>query len=118
MPKTYLPKVTQTELDNLAKGCCEYCKQLQKFLTSKLHNEHIFPLSSGGKTILENLAKACETCNNCKQTAISTVDPLTDITVPLFHPREQIWNNHFKWSDDFCNPKTGTKCTIAAFQLK
>ena len=66
MPKIYLPKSLQSELDQLANGSCEYCKQLQKFLTSTLQNEHILPISLGGTSELNNLAKACDSCNGSK----------------------------------------------------
>jgi 5-methylcytosine-specific restriction endonuclease McrA len=98
--KTYIPKTTQNRLDKLAKGCCEYCKQLQKYLTSKLQNEHIQPQTLGGTSDLDNLAKACEACNNSKHTATSAFDPVTNQIVPLYHPRKDNWQDHFKWSTD------------------
>ena len=100
MPKIYLPKTTQDALDQLANECCEYCKQLQKYLTSTLQNEHILPLFLGGKTELPNLAKACDTCNGSKHIAIEALDPITNQAVPLFHPRNENWHDHFKWSGD------------------
>lgn len=100
MPKIYLPKAVQKELDKLANGCCEYCKYLQFYSPVRFSNEHIIPLIQNGTNDLENLAKACQACNNSKHTAISALDSITNEVVPLFHPRKDNWNEHFKWSDD------------------
>ena len=44
-----------------------------------------------------------------KTNTIRAVDPLTQESTPLFHPRQQHWQDHFAWSLD------GTKieCTTA-----
>ena len=49
-----------------AKNCCEYCHSQEKFATQSFSIEHIYPLSKGGKTTLDNLALACQGCNNHK----------------------------------------------------
>jgi len=49
---------------------------------------------------LENLAFACQGCNNRKYTNTEAVDPVTQAIAPLFHPRRNRWNDHFAWSDD------------------
>jgi hypothetical protein len=28
------------------------------------------------------------------------IDPVTQSMVPLFHPRRQVWKEHFEWVDD------------------
>jgi hypothetical protein len=35
-----------------------------------------------------------------KFTATTGRDPLTGDQIPLFHPREARWRDHFAWSDD------------------
>jgi hypothetical protein len=62
--------------------------------------EHIRPRSRGGKTRLDNLAWACQGCNNHKYRRISARDPLTGEIVSLFHPRRQDWGEHFAWDED------------------
>jgi hypothetical protein len=62
--------------------------------------EHIIPLSKGGKNGLDNLAFACQGCNNRKYTNVEAVDPVTLSIVSLFHPRQHNWGEHFAWSDD------------------
>lgn len=101
MPNKYIPKTTQTALEKLAKGCCEYCKLLQKYYAPTFTNEHIIPSILGGSDELNNLAKACFACNLSKGKVITAVDPETNQSVPLFHPRKNNWENHFKWSEDF-----------------
>jgi hypothetical protein len=43
--------------------------------------EHIYPVSRGGKVIAENLALACQTCNNCKYTKITALDSTLRLNV-------------------------------------
>lgn len=47
-----------------------------------------------------NLCLACAWCNSFKSDKIRGIDPVTSVEVPLFHPREQIWHEHFEWSSD------------------
>ena len=28
-------------------------------------------------------------------------DPVSGLVTPLFHPRQQRWGEHFRWSEDF-----------------
>ena len=47
-----------------ARGCCEYCKSQARFATQSFSIEHIIPRQLGGETTLDNLALACQGCNN------------------------------------------------------
>jgi len=47
-----------------ARGCCEYCRSQARFAMQPFSVEHIVPRSRGGKTTLDNLALACQGCNN------------------------------------------------------
>lgn len=80
-----------------AGGCCEYCQTCQRVCGQSMHIEHIDP--QGGNQ-LDNLCLACPSCNLSKAKATSAVDPETGETVPLFNPRQQIWQEHFAWADD------------------
>jgi 5-methylcytosine-specific restriction endonuclease McrA len=81
--------------------CCEYCGSQLKFSAASFAIEHIVPRATGGADELENLAFACQGCNNQKFTSVDAPDPVTGQVVPLYHPRNQRWDQHFAWSDNF-----------------
>ena len=83
-----------------AMGCCEYCLSQERFATQAFSIEHIIPRSKGGSGDTDNLALACQGCNNHKYTRTEAMDPLTGQLAPLYHPRRQNWVDHFVWSDD------------------
>ena len=83
-----------------AKGCCEYCHSQEWYSPDPFSVEHIIPLIKGGKNTLDNLAFACQGCNNRKFTSTEAFDPISQTTVPLFNPRQHQWAEHFAWSND------------------
>jgi hypothetical protein len=84
-----------------AEGFCEYCRYPEEFNSGRFCVDHILPPRRRGTNRLENLALACTNCNTRKQDAVNAVDPVTGDTVPLFHPRQDRWEEHFAWSADF-----------------
>lgn len=100
MPENIYSELRQ-EVAKRAGGCCEYCRSQAKYAMQSFSIEHIVPLSKGGLTTASNLALACQGCNNHKYTKTSGHDPISEAIVPLFHPRNQHWNDHFSWNDDF-----------------
>lgn len=58
-------------------------------------------VAAGAAVDPDNLALACQGCNNHKYTKSQGLDPATGSVVPLFHPRRQRWRDHFIWSADF-----------------
>jgi hypothetical protein len=84
-----------------AQDCCEYCRSQARFAIQSFSVEHTIPRSQGGKTTLDNLALACQGCNNHKYTKTQGHDPVSGALVPLYHPRRQRWRDHFAWNDDF-----------------
>ncbi len=84
-----------------AQGCCEYCLSQANFSTESLSVEHIVPLSKGGQTHLDNLALSCQGCNNHKYTKTEAFDPVSHQLAPLYHPRQQTWEEHFAWNQDY-----------------
>ncbi len=46
-----------------AGGCCEYCHLPTRGQVATFPIDHVLPRSSGGETILDNLALACPHCN-------------------------------------------------------
>jgi HNH endonuclease len=100
MPREYIPVALKQQVFDRAQGICEYCRCQARFAMGPLVIEHIFPLSQGGTTVAENLALACQGCNNYKYNKTEALDPISSQLVPLFHPRQMAWNDHFAWSED------------------
>ena len=84
-----------------AKGVCEYCRSLETFSISGFSIEHIIPRAVGGTNAVENLALACQECNAHKFIATEAVDLLTSKQAALYHPRHDVWADHFAWADDY-----------------
>jgi hypothetical protein len=72
-----------------------------RIMAYTFHVDHIIPQSLGGTNDLSNLALACQPCNAAKHDTIRAYDPQTGQSVPLFNPRTQRWDDHFKWSKSF-----------------
>lgn len=97
----YISKAKRREVFARARGCCEYCRSQDYYSTQAFSIEHINPSSKGGGRELENLAFACQGCNNYKSDKTKGIDPQSRKLEPLFHPRKQRWNEHFAWNADF-----------------
>ncbi len=50
--------------------------------------------------MLDNLCLSCYRCNEFKGPRYDAVDPRDGQAIPLFHPRQQRWGDHFAWEDD------------------
>jgi hypothetical protein len=57
--------------------------------------EHITPAGREGRSVDENMALACRSCNLYKAAHTTAVDPETEIVVRLFDPRSESWPEHF-----------------------
>ncbi len=78
---------------------CEYCQLHQDDSPlAALHIEHIRPRKHGGTDDDANLCLACIDCNLHKGSNLTGIDPQSDVTTPLFHPRDQKWADHFEWN--------------------
>jgi 5-methylcytosine-specific restriction endonuclease McrA len=100
MPEKYVPAALRRQIVASAGGVCEYCRSQARFSPQPFSVEHIMPHAAGGETSLKNLALSCQGCNGHKYTKRESMDPITLQTVPLFHPRQQRWSEHFAWSAD------------------
>ncbi len=80
-----------------AKDRCEYCQLSQRGQEATFHIDHVVPLTSGGKTIAENLALACVSCSLKKGSREFVIDKSTGSKVRLYNPRNDFWNKHFEW---------------------
>jgi 5-methylcytosine-specific restriction endonuclease McrA len=98
---------------------CEYCQLEQSDSPlAALHIEHIIPKAHGGTDDLENLALACIDCNLHKGPNLTGVDPQTRRITPLFHPRKDKWDEHFKWRGIYILGKTASgRTTIRVLHM-
>lgn len=78
------------------------------------------PTVRGGITTPENLALSCSGCNSHKYDKIEAPDPDDQSIVPLYHPRQHRWHDHFAWNEQFTHlvgiTPTG-RATIVALHL-
>jgi hypothetical protein len=54
----------------------------------------------GGSDAFPNRALACAACNLAKGDRTTSIDPETGQRVPLFDPRTDAWDEHFRWHGD------------------
>ena len=101
MPRRRMTAQQRRTVVERARGCCEYCLSQERFAPQDFTVDHIVPQSRGGKTILDNLALACQGCNSHKSTRTEGYDLVNGEIAPLYHPRQQRWRNHFTWNEDF-----------------
>ena len=91
----------KAEVKKRTKDYCEYCQSQEEYSPDTFSVEHITPISRGGTDDIDNLANACQGCNNRKFVSTEAVDPLTGVIVPLYHPRRDRWSEHFGWNEDY-----------------
>jgi HNH endonuclease len=97
---------------------CEYCGLSQAGQAATFHLDHIDPIVAGGATTADNLALACASCSLRKGARRAVSDPETRQTVSLFHPRQQVWSEHFRWDGVRLVGLTPTgRATIAALAM-
>ena len=97
---------------------CEYCGLSQEGQEAVFHVHHIFPVSLGGVTELDNLALACVSCSLRKAARVQVPDPASGEQVAIFHPRNDRWNLHFRWQQAEVVGITATgRATVAALAM-
>lgn len=77
---------------------CAYCHTTEANTGQPMTIDHVVPEGRGGQTTFDNLCFACRRCNEFKSGATAGRDPMTDDSVPLFHPRVHRWSDHFAWN--------------------
>lgn len=97
---TYLPESLRLQIETADRQRCCYCLTSEANSGIPMTYDHIQPRSKGGDTSFENICLACRSCNEFKGNLTQAIDPLTAELVPLFHPRQQQWSEHFVWSAD------------------
>ena len=110
---------TRARVRERADNRCEYCQLHQEDSPlAVLHIEHIIPKVHGGTDALENLALACIDCNLHKGTNLTGVDPETRLITNLFHPRRELWDEHFRWQGNQIAGKSAIgRTTVRVLQM-
>jgi hypothetical protein len=75
---------------------CEYCRAPEAVFNFPFEVEHVIPSSRGGPDDEVNLCLACRACNLRKSDRQAARDEVSQEEVPLFNPREQRWDDHFR----------------------
>ena len=92
---TYVSNALRRLVMERAAHACEYC-QLPDALSFYPHEvDHVIAIKHQGKTQADNLAYACWRCNRFKGSDLGSFDPDTGDFCFLFHPRQQLWAEHF-----------------------
>lgn len=120
MKKRKIPKRLQQLVSERAQFCCEYCLSQEAYSPDPFSNEHIIAEVLGGPSTEDNLARACQGCNNLKHIKVTGIDPITWQEAPLFHPRQDAWHEHFAWQQDLIELVGLTakgRATVAALKL-
>jgi hypothetical protein len=80
--------------------------------------EHVIPVKHGGETEAANLALACFYCNRYKGPNVAGVVEPGGIVTRLFHPRADMWDDHFAWEGAVIVPRTDVgRATIAVLRM-
>lgn len=112
--------VTRRRIIVMAGGRCEFCRLPESHSPNSFAVDHVQPRSREGDDEIGNLAFACPGCNGAKYNKVEARDPATGALVPLFHRRQQNWNDHFLWSEDeivMLGLTENGRATIAALDL-
>lgn len=101
-----IPDILRREVVIRAQYRCEYCRRPEIDAFIRYQSDHIISRKHGGKTTLDNLAHTCPICNNAKGSDLSTILQDEEKLIRLFHPRKDIWFDHFEVRDGQILPET------------
>jgi hypothetical protein len=120
MAKQYLSQKIRGYIAQRAHFRCEYCQSRSDCACESFEAEHILPLSADGSNDLANLAFTCRGCNSRKSDRTEAVDPLARQAASLFHPRNDLWMEHFAWDETYLQVvglSPSGRATVTALQL-
>ena len=105
-----MDKALREEVRTRSGGCCEYCCVPDHYDRLPFQIDHIIAEKRGGPSLSENLAWSCYDCNIFKGPNIAGVSSEKSEVSRLFHPRKDIWSEHFSWSGGALIPKSDIGC--------
>ncbi|MEN3942739.1 HNH endonuclease signature motif containing protein [Prosthecobacter sp. SYSU 5D2] len=91
--------VTAQHVRSRGVGRCEYCRFPEVVAALPFQMDHIIAQKHDGPSDESNLAFACYPCNSSKGPNIAGIDPVSGEIVRLFHPRQDVWKDHFAWKE-------------------
>jgi 5-methylcytosine-specific restriction endonuclease McrA len=93
---TYVAAPLRSLVRERARERCEYClfPDTAGFYPHEI--DHVIAEKHGGRTIEDNLCLSCWVCNRHKGSDLTSIDPQTEAITPLFHPRRDRWEDHFR----------------------
>jgi hypothetical protein len=91
-----ITEALRNEVARRAHHRCEYCLIREDDIAFRPHIDHIVSRKHGGLSDIENLAYACVLCNRSKGSDVAAVNERSGEIVRLFHPREDLWADHFQ----------------------
>ena len=101
-----------------ASGLCEYCHFPEAQAGLPFQIDHIIALKHDGTSNETNLALACLFCNSAKGPNIAGIDPIEGGIVRFFHPRLDIWSEHFAWQGAWLRGQTSeARATIVVLRI-
>ncbi len=83
-----------------AQDACEYCRLPQSASLLPHQVDHIIGKQHRGSDDTANLCLCCIRCNLNKGPNIASIDPETGLLVALYHPRSDVWREHFTATTD------------------
>ena len=106
------------EVRGRAGGRCEYCRFPEAHAVIGFEVEHIIPVKHGGETTAANLALACFYCNRYKGPNVAGIAAPGGVVTRLFHPRLDVWEEHFAWEGPALIPRSDIGAvTIAVLRI-
>ena len=107
-----------SEVRRRAEGRCEYCRSPEAHAVIGFEVEHIIPMKHGGATTAANLALACFYCNRYKGPNVAGIAAPGGVVTRLFHPRLDVWDEHFFWEGPVLSPRSDIGAvTIAVLRI-
>ncbi len=92
-----IPQALRNRVILRAGNRCEYCGLSQVGQEATFHVDHIIPVTDNGLTEEGNLALACVSCSLKKGARQWVTEPGSEKSVRIFHPRLDVWSEHFRW---------------------
>src|SRR5262245_21703044 len=96
MSVTYITAELRRLVVTRSEEICEYCLIAEADTFYGCETDHIISEKHGGKTVAENLAFACVSCNQAKGSDVGSIHWESGEIIRFFNPRNDRWAEHFE----------------------